>query len=127
MRLGRQHLGHAQARVSRLLKQTEEVGVVKTTVHTPPGVFVEIEEALEHKFGLREVVVEASDEAGIIPALAGSASAYLESALVGAERVGVSSWSETLLATVNAMRPVHKSGLRQVEGLVDQTGPAKVH
>lgn len=108
-------LSLSQARVSRLLKQAVEVGVVKTTVHMPPGVFADLEEAIERRYGLREaVVVDVGDEEAVIPALGASAATYLETALVGAERVGISSWSETLLATVNAMRPVHKSGVRQV-------------
>lgn len=108
-------LGLSQARVSRLLKQAETVGIVKTTVHMPPGVFADLEEQIERQYDLREVVVvDVGDEEEVMPALGASAATYLETALVGAERIGVSSWSETLLATVSAMRPVHKSGVRQV-------------
>ena len=109
-------LGLSQARVSRLLKQAEAIGVVKTTVHLPAGMFTGLEERLEQAYGLREViVVDTGDESeAVISALASSAAAYLETALVGAQRIGISSWSETLLATVNAMRPVSKAGITQV-------------
>ena len=108
-------LGLSQARVSRLLKQAETVGIIKTTVHMPPGVFADLEEQIEQQYKLREVVVvDVGDEEEVIPALGASSATYLETALVGAERIGISSWSETLLATVNAMRPVHKSGVKQV-------------
>jgi DNA-binding transcriptional regulator LsrR (DeoR family) len=109
-------LGLSQARVSRLLKQAETLGIVKTTVHVPPGMFTELEDQIEQAYGLREVVVvDTGDETeAVIPALGAAAAAYLETALVGAERIGISSWSETLLATVNAMRPVGKSSTQQV-------------
>jgi DNA-binding transcriptional regulator LsrR (DeoR family) len=109
-------LGISQARVSRLLKQAQVLGIVKTTVHVPPGMFTELEEQIEQIYGLREVVVvDTGDETEhVIPALGASAAAYLETALVGAKRIGISSWSETLLATVNAMRPVSKSSTQQV-------------
>lgn len=109
-------LGLSQARVSRLLKQAEVLGIVKTTVHVPPGMFTELEDEIERVYGLREVVVvDTGDETeAVIPALGATAAAYLETALVGVERIGISSWSETLLATVNAMRPVGKSSTQQV-------------
>jgi DNA-binding transcriptional regulator LsrR (DeoR family) len=105
-------LSISQARVSRLLKLAEEQGIVRTTVHVPPGVFSDLEEAVERRYGLDELVVV--DTAGrddeIIPALGSSAAAYLEMRLPGVETIGVSSWSETLLAAVNAMRPI-KQGM----------------
>lgn len=109
-------LGLSQARVSRLLKQAEAVGIVKTTVHLPPGVFADLEDQLEQRYSLREVVVvDTGDETeAVIPALGASTAAYLETALVGVESIGISSWSETLLATVQAMRPLGKNGTRQV-------------
>ena len=109
-------LGLSQARVSRLLKQAEQVGIVRTTVHPPLGVFTDLEEQLEKKYGLREVVVvdTGSEEEAVIPFLGVSAAVYLQTALVGAHRIGISSWSETLLATVNAMRPVAQSSTQQV-------------
>ena len=58
----------SQARVSRLLKQAEQDGIVRTTVVVPEGVQTALEEQLEARFGLREaVVVEALDdtEAGL--------------------------------------------------------------
>ena len=109
-------LGLSQARVSRLLKQAETVGIVRTTVHPPLGVFTDLEEQIERKYGLREAVVvdTGSEEDAVIPFLGASAALYLQTALVGARRIGISSWSETLLATVNVMRPVPQSSTEQV-------------
>ncbi len=58
----------SQARVSRLLKQAELDGIVRTTVVIPEGVQTALEEHLEERYGLREaIVVELLDdtEAGI--------------------------------------------------------------
>src|SRR4051794_41875408 len=44
----------SQARVSRLLKQAEREGIVRTTVIVPDGVSTALEERLEARLGLRE-------------------------------------------------------------------------
>src|SRR5215213_11420292 len=47
----------SQARVSRLLKQAEQEGIVRTTVVVPASVHADLEEALESRYGLREAIV----------------------------------------------------------------------
>jgi len=95
--------------VSRLLKKAVEIGIVRTTVVTPRGVYSRLEEAVEQRYGLREVVVadtgELADGPGLLPALGSAAAGYLETTLTGGDRIGISSWSSTLLATVEAMHP----------------------
>jgi DNA-binding transcriptional regulator LsrR (DeoR family) len=102
-------LNISQPRVSRLLKKAVATGIVRTTVVAPRGVFAEIEDEIEQRYGLLEVVVadtgEEDDEFVIAPALGAAAAFYLETTLAGGERIGVSSWSSTLLATVDSMRP----------------------
>jgi DNA-binding transcriptional regulator LsrR (DeoR family) len=99
----------SQPRVSRLLKRAAELGIVRTTVVSPRGVHAELEERIEQAYGLSEVVVadtdESADEYQIQRALGSAAAVYLETTLIGPERIGVSSWSSTLLATVEAMQP----------------------
>lgn len=98
----------SQPRVSRLLKQAVVAGIVRTVVIPPGGVHTELEDAVEQRYGLREViVVDASgeDDAHIIPALGAAAAVYLETTLTGGDRIGISSWSSTLLATVESMTP----------------------
>ena len=117
----------SQARVSRLLKQAVEQGIVRTTVHVPPGIFTELEDELEQRYGLAQVVVvdtgRASDEE-VITALGPTTASFLEGAVPGNEVVGISSWSETLLAGVERMRPVQKSGTRLVVQVLGGFGPA---
>ncbi|MDQ1701618.1 MAG: hypothetical protein QOF57_870 [Frankiaceae bacterium] len=97
----------SQPRVSRLLKQASELGIVRTTVLTPAGVFSELEEEIERKYGVRSVVIAEAggDDASILRALGGAAAVYLETTLTGGDRIGISSWSSSLLSTVDAMRP----------------------
>src|SRR3954447_6293372 len=93
----------SQARVSRLLKQAEQAGIVRTTVVVPAGVQTGVEEALEERFGLQEaVVVEAVDdtEQGLTRTLGVATARFLEASLTGGDVVGISSWSATLLAAV---------------------------
>lgn len=99
----------SQPRVSRLLKRAAQLGIVRTTVVTPRGVHAEIEEQIEHTYGISEIVVvdpgDQANEQQVLPALGSAAAAYLETTLMGEERIGVSSWSATLLATVESMSP----------------------
>jgi DNA-binding transcriptional regulator LsrR (DeoR family) len=118
----------SQPRVSRLLKQAVELGIVRTTVIAPPGVHGELEETIEARYGLQEVVVVdthgATDEQHILPALGSAAATYLETTLTGGDRIGISSWSATLLATVDAMRPGPTPAAAQVVQLLGGVGVA---
>jgi DNA-binding transcriptional regulator LsrR (DeoR family) len=110
-------LGISQASISRLLKLAQEQGIVRTTVHVPPGTFTEVEDALERRYGLGQVVVvDAGNSSveGVIPALGASAASFLEMTLPAADLVGISSWSETLLAAVDAMHPIARGRTRHV-------------
>ena len=81
-------LGISQVTVSRLLKKAEEYGIVRTTVVTPPGAFTELEDLLERKFGLSQVVVgEASrdSEQTVLSAIGSAAAQFLESGKVAGQ------------------------------------------
>lgn len=97
----------SQPRVSRLLKQAADMGIVRTIVVPPNELHPDLEDAIEQRYGLRDVVVvdAAGTDDEVIPSLASAAAVYLESTMTGGDRVGISSWSSTLLATVEAMRP----------------------
>jgi len=102
------HLKLSQARVSQLLKAAEEQSVIETVVHVPPGMFSEVEDALERRFGLEEATVVDTGPAGsdLKHALGVSAAPFVRLALEGAKVIGVAAWSETLLAAVEAMQPL---------------------
>jgi len=51
------NLNVSQVTVCRLLKKAEERRIVRTTVRPPVGTFVDLEELLERKFGLAQVII----------------------------------------------------------------------
>jgi len=86
-------LGVSQPRVSRLLQQAEEQGIVRTVVVAPEGIYPEPEEALEDAYKLREChVVEVFGGDGAIPRELGVAAArYLSETTLWGPRVGFTS------------------------------------
>jgi DNA-binding transcriptional regulator LsrR (DeoR family) len=118
----------SQARVSRLLKRAAELGIVRTVVAVAPGVHTELEEAVEKAYGLAEAVVvdvDGTDE-DILAALGSAGAAYLEATLTGRERIGISSWSQTLLAVVDRMQPLRVPGAESVVQLMGGVGSSSV-
>ncbi len=97
----------SQSRVSRLLTKATEVGIVRTTVVNTAGVYAELEDELEKKYLISEIVIvdTADSEEQILKSLGSAAAHYLESTLTGGDKIGISSWSSSLLSTVEAMRP----------------------
>jgi DNA-binding transcriptional regulator LsrR (DeoR family) len=115
----------SQARVSRVLKSAQEAGIVRTVVVVPEGVQTELEEALEQRYGLRDaVVVDVFDDSddGVLYDLGVAAAGYLEATMTGGDVVGISSWSATLLAAVDAMRPLARSGAERAIQLFGGVG-----
>lgn len=99
----------SQPKVSRLLKQAQQEGIVRISVRPPLGTNPDLEDALEARYGLHEAeVVDISrDEDNVAVRELGAAAAYhLESTVRSGDVIGVSSWSATLLAMVDAMHPV---------------------
>jgi DNA-binding transcriptional regulator LsrR (DeoR family) len=118
----------SQARVSRLLKEAAERGIIRTVVVPPPGVHAEIEERLAEKYALRDVVVVdvEGNVADTVNALGSGAAAYLDTTLIGGDAIGVSSWSATLLAAVEVMRPKRTQVVDSVVQLVGGVGSPAV-
>lgn len=120
-----EQLGLSQARVSRLLKQAEQLGIVKITVHVPGGVHAEEEARIEAHYGLDEVILveveetAPGDDDAMSRALAATVAGHLELIVPSLHSIGVSSWSSTLLAAVNAMRP---TGPGQTQNIVQVLG-----
>jgi DNA-binding transcriptional regulator LsrR (DeoR family) len=105
----------SQPKVSRLLKSAQDEGIVRISVRPPGNTHPELEEALEARYGLTEVeIVEISrdDDEAAVRELGAAAAFHMETTVRSGDVIGVSSWSATLLAMVNAMHPV--SGVRDV-------------
>jgi DNA-binding transcriptional regulator LsrR (DeoR family) len=122
-------LNLSQARVSRLLKEAVERDIVRTVVVAPMGVHTELEEALQLRYGLRDVVVvdvEGDRDDEVTPALGAAAAAYLDATLKGGDVIGISSWSATLLAAVDVMKPKHVPVADRVVQIVGGLGSPEV-
>lgn len=127
-----EQLNLSQAKVSRLLKQALAQGVVRITITSPPGVHSALEEELRRRFELREAIVvdtSGDGELSLMRELGAAAAFHLETTVRSSDIVGISSWSSTLLAMVNAMRPIRSAqGITVVQSLGGVGDPgAEVH
>ena len=123
-------LGMSQARVSRLLHQAAELGLVRTVVSVPVGLHPELEEAIESIWGASEVhVVDVgSGDQSLATALGHAAARQLADSLADAATVGFTSWSTTLQAMASAMQEQPRTGTRHVvEMLGDLGSPTLQH
>src|SRR5262245_60451449 len=104
-------LNLSQATISRLLKSAEVEQIVRTTVSVPLGTFPELEETLQAIYRLKDAIVVDSveDDDQILRDIGAAAAYYIETTVKRGEVVGISSWSATLLAMVDAMHPLPKS------------------
>ena len=59
-------------------------------------------------------------------ALGSAGASYLETTLTGGERLGISSWSATLLAVVDRLQPLRTPGADSVVQLVGGVGVSSV-
>ncbi|MBT2533181.1 sugar-binding transcriptional regulator [Arthrobacter sp. ISL-48] len=122
-------LNVSQSRVSRWLTDAVREGIVRTIVVAPAGTESDLEDAVAAKYGLRAVVIadlQTDDEASIIRGIGTAAAGYLEVTLTGGNRVGLSSWSSTLLATVDAMSPRNVKTAESVVQVIGGVGNPEV-
>jgi DNA-binding transcriptional regulator LsrR (DeoR family) len=106
-----EQLDLSQATVSRLLKRALEENIVHISVRTPMGCHPDLEHAVQTQYVLKEVIVVdfSIDDEQLLRNLGAAAAFYLETTIKDGECIGISSWSETLLATANAMQPLSRS------------------
>jgi len=127
------HLGLSQATVSRALSKARSEGIVRITVNVPNGIYTDLEERLIERFGLRDAIIVDSvydgDDQPVLRELGAAAAYYVESAIQQNEVIGLSSWSSTLLALVDAMHSVpRKQDIKVVQILGGVGNPAaEVH
>lgn len=101
----------SQAGVSRLLKRALDEGIVRITISTPAHTYSEIEMEIERRYGLKEAIVVDyhDDPQQLLHNLGAAGGHYLETTIKDGEHIGVSSWSETLLAVARSMQPLNRS------------------
>lgn len=125
-------LGLSQATISRLFKRAREEGVIRIMVSVPGGVNTDLEAELVRRYCLKDAVVVdclGEDETQIMRGLGAAAAYYVETTTRDHEVVGVSSWSSSLLAMLDAMHPLsNKTGIKVVQVLGGVGNPsAEVH
>jgi DNA-binding transcriptional regulator LsrR (DeoR family) len=99
-------LNLSRSKISRLLQQARDEGIVQITVTTPKHLFSELETRLEKLFGLYEALVvetHAGDsQENIIRELGIAAAGYLERSVSATTTLGIS-WGSTLHGMVAAL------------------------
>lgn len=125
-----ERLNISQSRVSRLLQQAEESGIVRTVVVVPPGLHTEVEEELQRVYGLAEAhVVDAvaGDDSEMTRDLGHAAASILADRPFEGATVGFTSWSRSLRHMVDALQPLRTGTERVVEMLGDLGPPEMQH
>jgi DNA-binding transcriptional regulator LsrR (DeoR family) len=115
----------SRPKVSRLIQQAHNEGIVQITVLSPPGSHAELEQRLEQKFGLHEVIVtevdsSASQEA-VSRQIGGVAADYLQRTIQDGDVIGVF-WGVTLNGMVSALKPCEVCDVHVVQ-MVGGLGP----
>jgi DNA-binding transcriptional regulator LsrR (DeoR family) len=121
----------SRPKVSRLLKEAREKGIVKISVISQDNSFVNLENELESKYRLKEALITEIDPQSspeVIKRQLGVAAAnYLHRAVSKGDVIGVS-WGTTLQAMINAMIPKPMGGTHIVQALGGVGPPeAKTH
>lgn len=120
----------SQATVSRLLRRAQEAQIIRITISVPQGAFPELEERVQARYNLRDVVVvDCADPENPNREIGAAAAYYVETTLDAGELIGISSWSGTLLAMVDAMNGVARRTDAQVVQILGGVGNpnAEVH
>jgi len=111
-------LNLSRSKISRLLQQARDEGIVQISVVTPKHLFSNIENELEKRFGLYEALVvesHAGDSAENIQRELGIAAAgYLERSLNASTTLGIS-WGATLNSLVAALHPIRVADAKVVQ------------
>ena len=124
-------LNLSRSKISRLLRQARDEGIVQITVNTPEHLFSELEIKLEKLFGVYEVIVVETQvgdsQENIIRELGIAAAGYLERSVATTTTLGIS-WGSTLHSMVAALHSnrLPKTKVVQIIGGLGQP-EAEVH
>jgi len=98
--------GLSRPKVSRLLRQARDAGIVNITLVPPTSGMADLERELERKYGLEEVVVvlvrDPQNLSAVARELGPAAAECLVRSVRGDETVGIT-WGTTILAVVDAL------------------------
>ena len=115
----------SRPKVSRLLQEANAHGIVRITVSSPVGFHTDLEQELEKRFDLLEVVVvevgDQSTQEVIVRNLGIAAAQYLQRTLIDGDVIGLS-WGTTLSVMVNALSPMVTTNTHVVQ-IIGGLGP----
>lgn len=96
-----------QSTISRILKRARASNMVRISVTTPPGTFAELEDQLISSFHLEDAVVVdcAAGSEAMVRDLGAALAYYVETTVKPGKNIGISSWSRSLFAMVDALHP----------------------
>lgn len=121
----------SRPKVSRLLKQAREDGIVQISVVSPNDNFIDLENALEDSYNLKEaLIVETESHVSdkmIKRQIGSAASDYLHRSISEGEKIGVT-WGTTLQAMIDAIPSKQVDDTHVVQALGGVGPPeAKAH
>ena len=98
----------SRSKVSRILKQAREVGVIQISIISPSGICPDLEQQLEERFNLREAYVvdvfDPGSQESVTRALGAAAAHHLQDTMREGDVIGFS-WGSTLSAMALSIRP----------------------
>jgi DNA-binding transcriptional regulator LsrR (DeoR family) len=96
-----------QSTISRMLKKARSLNLVRFSIATPPGTFADLEDQLTSRFELKDAVVVdcPADGDAMVRDLGAALAYFLETTLKPGKVIGISSWSRSLFAMVDALHP----------------------
>ncbi len=122
-----ERLNISQSRVSRMLDQAVDLGIVRTMVVLPQDEQSVLEEELESAYGLKEAHVfdvgQVHAETDLVRELGQLLGLYLQRTTLGAGVVGFTSWSRALHETVRTLQPLPLSETKFVVEMLGDLGP----
>lgn len=115
----------SRPKVSRLIQQAHREGIVQITVLSPTGSYADLEQALELKFDLQEVVITEIDEAASQESVSRQigvvAADYLQRTIQDNDVIGIF-WGVTLNSMISALKPCETCDVHVVQ-MVGGLGP----
>ncbi|ABR73556.1 DNA-binding transcriptional regulator [Actinobacillus succinogenes] len=121
-------LNLSQSFISRSLTKCIAEGIVQINVIPPPNIFLDLEQILQKRFALSQVIIVDSDEHDneeqIQRAIGSAAAYYLQVTSQPNQLIGISAWSDTIRAMVDTMMPLNikAKGVVQLLGGVGING-----
>lgn len=120
----------SRPKVSRLLKQARDSGIVQIKVVSPPTSHIELENEIEQKFNLQEAVIvdfESSSSFVLKKQLGAAAADYLHRTVSEDDVIGVT-WGTTLQQMIDSLIPLSTDDVHVIQSLGGVGPPeAKAH